>query len=140
VSEGSAVFVVGNPGPTSRLLTMAQLEVMRDVVTPVTVRALSDRLEAMRSFYDADPEVGEAMDLRNTMFSFSNSLKAYGGRLDALRTPEIWTRKRLSERSFRDSIMNDMRLADRYAAVFQEMAEVQAGKRRWPTATARSGS
>ncbi len=129
VSEGSAVFVVGNPGPTSRLLTMAQLEVMRDVVTPVTVRALGDRLEAMRSFYEANPEAGEAMDLRNTMFGFSNSLKAYTGRLEALRTPEIWTRKRLSQRSFRDAIMRDMGLADRYAPVFQEMVEVQAGKR-----------
>lgn len=128
VSEGSPVFVVGNPGPTSRLLTMAQLEVMRDVVVPVTARALSQRLDAMRAFYAAEPEVGEAMDLRNSMFSFSNSLKAYAGRLEALRTPEIWARKRVAEVSFRDSIMNDVGLSGRYAGVFEALAEVQLEK------------
>ncbi len=128
VSEGSVVFVVGNPGPTSRLLTMAQLEIMRDVVTPITARALDDRLEAMRSFYEANPEEGEALDLRNRMFSYSNSLKAYSGRLDALRTPEIWTRKRLAEEAFRDSIASDPALRERYADVFDEIAAIQAEK------------
>ncbi len=129
VSEGSAVFVVGNPGPTSRLLTMAQLEFMRDVVTPVTVRVLGDRLAAMRAFYETHPEVGEAMNLRNTMFSFSNSLKAYSGRLDALRTPEIMARKRLAEEAFTDSIQADRDLRERYGDLLQRIAEVQAGKR-----------
>ncbi|MFP4624053.1 MAG: S46 family peptidase [Gemmatimonadota bacterium] len=128
VTEGSTVFVVGNPGPTSRLLTMAQLEITRDVVTPGTVRALSGRLDAMRAFYEADPETGEAMNLRNQMFSFSNSLKAYAGRLEALRTPEIWTRKRLAEEAFRDSIRADDQLVARFAGVLDEMAAVQAEK------------
>jgi len=128
VSEGSAVFVVGNPGPTSRLLTMAQLEIMRDVVTPVTVRTLGDRLDAMRAFYEADPETGEAMDLRNTMFSFSNSLKAYTGRMEALRNPDIWTRKRLSEESFRAAVERDPALRGEFAGVFEEMARIQAAK------------
>jgi hypothetical protein len=128
VSEGSVVFVVGNPGPTSRLLTMAQLEIMRDVVTPVTVRALEERLDAMRSFYAENPEAGEALDLRNHMFSFSNSLKAFTGRLEALQAPEIWTRKRLAEEAFRDGIAADPVLRERYADVFDELAEIQAGK------------
>jgi hypothetical protein len=128
VQEGSTVFVVGNPGPTSRLLTMAQLEVMRDVITPVTVRALADRLDAMRAFYAANPEIGEAMDLRNTMFGFSNSLKAYAGRLEALRTPEIWTRKRVAETAFVDSIRSDPARRADYAGLFDELAEIQARK------------
>lgn len=128
VGQGDAVFVVGNPGPTSRLLTMAQLEVARDVVTPVTVRAFTHRLNAMRAFYDADPVTGEAMNLRNTMFSFSNTLKANIGRLNALETSEIWTRKRLLEQAFRDSIRWDAGLRDRYMNVFDEMADVQAAR------------
>ncbi|MEJ2503208.1 MAG: S46 family peptidase, partial [Gemmatimonadota bacterium] len=128
VSEGSAVFVVGNPGPTSRLLTMAQLEIMRDVVTPVTARALAERLDAMRTFYADDPETGEAMDLRNRMFGFSNSLKAYSGRLDALETPEIWTRKRRAEEAFRDAVENDPELRADYAGLFDELAALQARK------------
>lgn len=128
VSEGSAVFVVGNPGPTNRLLTMTQLEVLRDVVTPITIDAFADRIEVMEAFLAADPETAEAMNLRNSIFSYSNSLKAYRGRLAALRTPEIWTRKRLAEEAFRESILRDAELRERYQSVFTRMAEVQADK------------
>ena len=128
VSEGSVVFVVGNPGPTSRLLTMAQLELSRDLVTPLTARALSERLDAMRAFYAAEPEVGEAMDLRNRMFSVSNSLKAYSGRLDALRTPDIMTRKRLAETAFLDAIAADPALRDAYGDLVDRIAALQAEK------------
>ncbi len=129
VQEGSVVFVVGNPGPTSRLLTMAQLAFSRDVVTPYTVRALDDRLEAMHAFYDADPAAGEAMDLRNVMFGLSNSQKAYAGRLGALRTPEIMTRKRIAEERFLDSIAADPELSRQYGDVVERIASLQAEKR-----------
>ncbi|MGK7311734.1 MAG: S46 family peptidase [Candidatus Longimicrobiales bacterium M2_2A_002] len=129
VDEGSTVFVVGNPGSTNRLLTMAQLELLRDVITPVTVRALGDRLDAMRAFYAENPEVGEAMDLRNTMFSYSNSLKAYSGRLDALRTPSIMTRKRIAQERFVDSIQADPELRAEFGSVIDSIAAIQTGKR-----------
>ncbi len=128
VEEGSTVFVVGNPGPTNRLLTMAQLEFMRDVTTPATVRALADRLDAMHAFYDDNPEVGEAMNLRNTMFGFSNSLKAYSGRLDALRTPNIMTRKRVAEDRFIDSLRDSEDLWNRYGGVIDSLAVIQEQK------------
>ncbi len=128
VERESVVFVVGNPGPTNRLLTMAQLELLRDVITPVTVRAYADRLDAMRAFYREDPQTGEAMDLRNTMFGFSNSLKAYSGRLDALRTPEIMTRKRLAQEAFMDSIQADPTLRAAYGGTVDSIAAIQAEK------------
>ena len=125
VEEGDVVFVVGNPGPTSRLLTLAQLELARDVTTPAVVRALDERLEAMRAFYAADRAAGEAMDLRNVMFGLSNSLKAYGGRLDALRTPEIMARKRAAERAFLAALSDDPALAARYGGIVDRIAALQ---------------
>jgi hypothetical protein len=129
VSEGSAVFVVGNPGTTSRLLTMSQLELSRDVVTPMSVQAMADRLAAMRAFYAAHPERGEAMNLRNVMFSLSNSLKAFSGRLDALRTPEIMARKRHSEEAFLAAVRADAALSAGFGDVVDRIAAVQAEKR-----------
>jgi hypothetical protein len=129
VEQGSTVFIVGNPGSTNRLLTMAQLDLLRDVVTPVTVRAYAGRLEALHDFYDQDPRTGEAMDLRNIMFSLSNSLKAYSGRLEALRTPAIMTRKRLAEEAFTDSIMADPTLSEDYGDVMERIAAIQDQKR-----------
>jgi hypothetical protein len=129
VAEGSAVFVVGNPGSTSRLLTMSQLELSRDVVTPLSIQSMAERLAAMRMFYAAHPAEGEAMNLRNIMFSLSNSIKAFGGRLDALRTPEIMTRKRKSEEAFVASLMADAGLWERFGHVVDRIAAVQAEKR-----------
>jgi hypothetical protein len=129
VSEGSAVFVVGNPGATSRLLTMGQLELLRDVVVPANVGALGDRLAAMRAFYAADPEAGEAMNLRNVMFSLSNSLKSFSGRLDALRTPEIMTRKARSEEAFLAALRSEPSLRERFGGVVEQQAALQVEKR-----------
>jgi len=129
VQEDDVVFVVGNPGPTSRLNTVAQLEYTRDVTAPVIVAALSGRLDALRDFYAGDPVRGEALDLRNTMFGLSNSLKAWSGRLDALREPEIMARKRAWERAFVDSIRSDESLRRRFGGVVDSLAALQREKR-----------
>ena len=97
--------------------------------TPAIVRAYSERLEAMRAFYRHDREAGEAMDLRNVMFGLSNSLKAYSGRLDALRTPEIMARKRNAERAFLSAIAADPALAARFGGVVDRIAALQADRR-----------
>jgi hypothetical protein len=129
VSEGSAVFVVGSPGPTNRLLTTDQLELSRDLLTPVMVRGYADRLAAMQAFYDRDPGAGEAINMRNTMFSIANSLKSWGGRLDALRTPEIMSRKRASEAAFLAALAAESELWTRYGGVVERIGRTQAEKR-----------
>jgi hypothetical protein len=148
VEEGDAVFVVGNPGPTSRGTTMAQLEFLRDVGVPVQVAALSARLGAMQAFYEADPATGEALGLRNRMFSLSNSLKAGQGRLAALRNDEIMARRAAGEALFLEAIAADPELTARFGDLHVRMAEVQAAKREvaaaygafayWGSATAAS--
>ena len=80
VSEGDLVFIIGNPGSTSRLQTVAELEYRRDVSDQAVVDLLSSRLEALHDFAESHPEEeAREMDLRNTIFGFENSLKAYTG-------------------------------------------------------------
>jgi hypothetical protein len=130
VQQGDAVFLIGNPGPTSRLSTMAQLEYQRDVLVPTTVGYLDRRLRAMRAFYQAEPATGDAIDLRNRMFGLSNSLKATAGRLDGLRTPEIMARKRDAERQLRAAIAADPKLSAEYGDLFDRIAALQEPLRR----------
>src|SRR5256884_5279081 len=54
-SEGDVVFVVGNPGSTSRLETVAQLEYTRDVQVPATLEILKSRIAALEAFSRAAP-------------------------------------------------------------------------------------
>ncbi len=59
---------------------------------------------SLRDAYAADPVAGEALDLRNRAFGLSNSLKAYTGRLAALRDPEILGLKRAAEEELATAI------------------------------------
>ena len=128
VEEDDLIFVIGNPGSTTRLATVAQLEFIRDVQVKHTVRFLNNRLAAFRAFYDEDPVAGEAMNLRNTIFGISNSQKAYSGRQDALDDPMIIARRQDAQRQFREAINAAPNLRTTYAGLFDRMATIQREK------------
>lgn len=129
VEEGDPVFIIGNPGSTNRLQTVSQLEYQRDVQVPALIHLLASRHEAMGAYRQANPEEAERLDMRNRMFGLSNSLKASDGRLAALGDPVILARKADADRQLRASIAADPELAGRYADLFDEIAELQEGKR-----------
>lgn len=128
VQEGDVVFVIGNPGPTNRLNTTAQLAFQRDWLVPAQRSFFSTRLSIMRGFYEAHPERGEALGLRNQAFSLSNSLKAFTGRLDALRDPVIMARKADGERRFQEALEADPELRSRWGNLMADLARVQDQK------------
>jgi hypothetical protein len=128
VEENDVVFVIGNPGPTNRLQTVAQLEFQRDVLVPAQKSFLGTRLDAMKAFYAENRTEGDAMDLRNRMFSLSNSLKAYTGRLEALGDPVIMTRKADGERLFREALEADSELTGRFGDLLAQVEEIQEAK------------
>ena len=129
VSPGDPVFIIGNPGRTNRLRTVAQLEYQRDVQVPGLIQLLDSRHRAMGEFRAEDPETAEQLDLRNSMFGLSNSLKASLGRIDALGDPTIIARKADADRQLREAIAADPDLNAAYGDLFEQIAEVQVGKR-----------
>jgi hypothetical protein len=128
VEPGDVVFVIGNPGSTNRLRTIAQLEYQRSVEVPVRIAFYVSRLAALESYRQAEPERAEALDIRNLMFGLSNSLKARRGQLEALRDPLIMARKWNAERQLRGAIREDVELSERYGALFDRIAEIQRDK------------
>lgn len=128
VEPGQPVFVIGNPGSTNRLLTVAQLEYQRDVHVPALAAFLESRLNALHEYGRLRPEEAEALDIRNRAFGLSNSLKASRGRLAALQDPVILARRRDAERRFRDSLRADPELRERSAGLFERIAVAQTEK------------
>ena len=128
VETGDVVFVIGNPGPTTRLTTMAQLEFLRDVAVPVQQSWFESRHAALGAYRETDPVTAEAMDIRNRMFSLSNSLKAANGRLAALHTEEVMQRRSAGERALRDSVLSDPELRAEYGDLLDRIADVQRRK------------
>ncbi len=129
LEEGDPIFIVGNPGSTSRLQTVAELEFRRDVSDRAILDLLRSRMEALDSYINEFPEDAEERDLRNTYFSLSNSLKAYTGQVRGLEDPIIIARRKDTERDFQAAIDADPALSGRYGSLIADMAEQQDQKR-----------
>lgn len=129
VEAGDVVFIVGNPGSTSRLQTVAQLEFRRDVGDRSIIELLESRMVALDDFIRLNSEVAEERDLRNTYFSLANSLKAFRGQLRGLEDPVILARRADAERDFQAAIEADPDLEDRFGTLIDEMAALQERKR-----------
>ena len=129
LKEGEPIFIIGNPGSTSRLQTVAELEFRRDVSDRYVVDLLRSRMAVLDDFIRAHPEEAEARDLRNGYFGLSNSEKAYGGQVRGLEDPVIIARRQDTERRFQAAIDADPALAERYGDLIGRMAELQDTKR-----------
>ena len=119
------VFVIGNPGTTSRLETVAQLELRRDVTDKNLLAFINTRIKALESVSGMPLMQNEEMQIRNSLFSLRNARKAYQGQLDALNDPRIIARKRDAERLFVQAISADEELSAKYEGIIDEMANVQ---------------
>ena len=132
VSEGDAVFIVGNPGTTNRQQTVAQLLFRRDVEDRAVLAFLERRAEVLDEVIEAFPDTAEVYDLRNDWFGAMNSIKSVGGALEGLRDPAIIARKREAERRLQAAIQADPALADAYGDHIERIAELQTRKREDP--------
>jgi hypothetical protein len=88
--DGDLVFVSGHPGRTSRLLTVAELEYVRDRALPAMLERLN-RLEVVLSAWSArSPE--NARRAKDDLFGVQNSRKARFGGLAGLQDPGFFKR------------------------------------------------
>ena len=121
--EGDAVFVIGNPGSSSRLSTVAQLEYRRDQQYPGVVRLLESRGRILADYMTQHPAARSR--LVNDYFEIQNSLKAYSGELKGLQTPALMARKVAFERNFRSAVMANPALRSQYGGLWDQIADLR---------------
>jgi tetratricopeptide (TPR) repeat protein len=119
------VFAVGNPGSTSRLETVSQLEFRRDVRGPALLAVLEARLAAYEAYAGEDPS--EAV--QNQLFRLRNAVKLYRGRLEALRAPYILARRQDAQATFQQAIEENPALQEPYGSAISQMNQIQQEKR-----------
>ncbi|MDH7515132.1 MAG: S46 family peptidase [Bacteroidota bacterium] len=122
--EGEPVFVIGNPGRTSRLNTAAQLEFNRDIQYPFIAGYLTDMVDVYKKYAERRPDKKEEMI--NQIFSIANSQKAYNGQLAGLRNEVLMQRRRDFDRTFRAEVEKRPELKAKYGHIWDEIADSRA--------------
>jgi hypothetical protein len=120
---GEPVFVVGNPGNTDRLNTVAQLEYARDIQYPRTIEILTLLSNMYKDMLKKDPS--RKAELEDRIFGFDNSLKAITGILEGLRDPVLMQRKIDFEKNFKAAVYADPELKEKYGNLWDKIAGIR---------------
>ena len=112
--ENELVLVSGNPGSTSRLDTVAQLEFDRDFRYPLQIEYFTRRAKLLHAFSDKGPE--NTRMANRQLFGIENSLKAYRGKGQALRDSKVMARKAAEEKELKAKAASDPKLASHVGA------------------------
>ncbi|WP_164020103.1 S46 family peptidase [Pyxidicoccus trucidator] len=121
--EGELTFVSGNPGRTSRGLTIAELELQRDVALPKTLMFLSELRGMVTEFQKRGPE--QKRTSNNMLFGVENGLKASKGRHEALLDKKFFAQKVAAEQDLRKKVEANPEMKKKYGAAWDEIAKAQ---------------
>lgn len=119
-AAGEAVFVVGNPGSSDRLNTVAQLEYDRDISYPHTIEMLNNMVGMYSKMIEENPD--RKNELQNRLYMFTNSRKAYTGMLEGLQNPVLMEKKKDFEKQFKASVLAVPDLKNKYGDLWDKIA------------------
>lgn len=129
IKEGDVTFVSGNPGGTSRSLTLAQLDTERDVQLPAAAR----RVAELRGFITQYQERGEEEKRHSNdlLFGYENTLKVLIGRQSALADKAFYGQLAANEEMLRAKVKAAPELDRQYGATWDNIAALVALQRRY---------
>jgi len=122
VKENDLIFVSGHPGSTGRLLTLAQLEMLRDVQYPALLTFLARRIALLEDFSKQSEE--NARIAKEELFGLRNAQKAITGYQSGLVDKSIMDEKAAEEAKLRTSFKENPKnsgAADPWEEIAQAM-------------------
>ncbi len=121
-AEGNEpLFVIGNPGTTKRLNTVSMLEYDRDYSVPHVIDLLRTLTSTYESYIAQHPE--SKLELTDTYFGYTNSLKAYEGIYGGLKDPDMMGKRANFEKSFKTAIYSKPALKAKYGDLWTKIAK-----------------
>jgi hypothetical protein len=108
VKDNDLVFSLGNPAPTMRGATSAQLTFYRDTQLPIAVSRLQSRIKTLGDYASQSPQNLQAAE--PVLSSILTSYKADAGLLIGLRDDRLVARKTNFEGKIRRAVLADPKL------------------------------
>jgi hypothetical protein len=122
--EGELTFVSGHPGGTSRQITVAELEYLRDIALPERLLDLAEYRGVLTEYARRGAEARRTSQA--ALFGVENGLKASRGRFAALVDRELVAAKVAAEKAFQDRLARDPEQARKVLPAFDAIARAKA--------------
>ena len=122
-NAGDLVFVSGHPGNTSRLLTVAELDLLRNVVYPRWLLRASELRGRLIQFGKTSPEAQRIAE--DPLNGLENSIKVRRKQLDALLDERLLQSKRKDEAALRAKVAADPVLGKEIGDPWTKIAQAQ---------------
>jgi hypothetical protein len=121
--EGDLTFVVGSPGTTQRLNTVAHLEFLRDHGIIHILRGLESRRDSLKTFMAKGEE--ETRRGQSELNYAENFIKVFKGQIEGLKEPALLQRKQRDEQALRDFVNADPRRKKEYGDAWDAIANAR---------------
>ena len=122
-AEGEPVFVSGHPGTTQRLLSVPELQTLRDINLPEWLLRYSELRGRMIQYAKTGAEPYRIV--RAPLLSIENSIKVRRNQLNALLDDELFARKRAQETTLKAAVQANRSLRKKYAGAWDEIERAQ---------------
>ncbi len=120
---GELTFVTGHPGSTQRQLTVAQLELLRDVSIPTNLLRLAEARGMLNQYAAAGGEAARVS--QEDRFGIENSYKAFYGEFQALLDPVVFKRKQADEAALKSYLKQHPAATQDSSSAWDEIAAAQ---------------
>lgn len=125
---GDAIFVIGNPGSTSRYGAVSSLFFERDHNLPLQLQVLQRRADALETYINAHRDSVQTESISNTFLAISNQIKSTKGQLAGLQDPYLIARRTARERAFQEAIAADSALRAQHSRIIADVERTQQSK------------
>ena len=128
---GELTFMAGHPGSTQRLLTVSQLELLRDVLLVEQLLYLAEMRGLLNQYASQGDE--QARHARTEINRLENAYKVYRGRLQALQDPAVFAFKEQQEQRLREWVDADAKRRAAFGDAWRRIADAQDAYRAFHT-------
>jgi hypothetical protein len=123
LAPNDLTFTSGNPGSTERLLTVAELEYLRDHQLIDVLLGLARYRGFLVEYGKRSPEAERVS--KSELFGVENAFKALRGEHQALLRPDFFARLEANERSLRARVDDNPELKKKYGAAWAAIENAQ---------------